>query len=89
MGLLFGQKVLLTAEKVGIGPKLAKISGGVKPGHLEEGGGPKKAKMQYGVKSDAGQRTVRLDRAVEVSVGLRNRPSFRPVSVGTSSWSSF
>ena len=35
------KKVLLTAEKVGIGPKLAKISGGVKPGHLEEGRGPK------------------------------------------------
>ena len=35
------KKVLLTAEKVGIGPQLAKISGGVKPGHLEEGEGPK------------------------------------------------
>ena len=31
------KKVLLTAEKVGIGPKLVKISGGVKPTHLEEG----------------------------------------------------
>ena len=31
------KKVLLTAEKVEIGPKLAKISGGVKPRHLEEG----------------------------------------------------
>ena len=32
---------------------MAKISGGVKPGHLEEGeGGPKKAKIQYGVKPD-------------------------------------
>ena len=44
------QKVLLTAEK-GIGPKLAKISGGVKPGHLEEGG-PKMAKIEYGAKPD-------------------------------------
>ena len=35
------KKVPLTAEKVEIGPKLTKISGGVKPGHLEEGGGPK------------------------------------------------
>ena len=31
------KKVLLTAEKVEIGPKLTKISGGVEPGHLEEG----------------------------------------------------
>ena len=46
------KKVLLTAEKVGIGPKLAKISGGVKPGHLEEGRGPKMAKIQYGAKPD-------------------------------------
>ena len=45
------KKVLLTAEKVGIGPKLAKISGGVKPGHLEEGRGPKMAKIHYGVKT--------------------------------------
>ena len=45
------KKVLLTAEKVGIGPKLAKISGGVKLGHLEEGGGSKMAKIHYGVKT--------------------------------------
>ena len=45
------KKVLLTAEKVEIGPKLAKISGGVKLGHLEEGGGAKMAKIHYGVKT--------------------------------------
>ena len=45
------KKVLLTAEKVGIGPTLAKMSGGVKPGHLEEGGGPKMAKIHCGVKT--------------------------------------
>ena len=28
------KKVLLTAEKVGVGPNLTKISGGVKHGHL-------------------------------------------------------
>ena len=38
---------------------------------------------------DAGQRSVRLDQAVEVYVGLRSRPSFRLVTVGTSSWSWF
>ena len=30
---------------------MAKISGGVKPGHLEEGGDPKMAKIHYGVKT--------------------------------------
>ena len=43
------KKVHLTTEKVEIGPKLAKISGGVKPGHLEERGGPKMAKIHYGI----------------------------------------
>ena len=42
--------MLVTAES-GVGPKLTKISGGVNHGHLEEGG-PKKAKIQYGVKPD-------------------------------------
>ena len=46
------KKVRLTAEKVGFGPKLAKISGGVKPGHLEVGRGQKMAKIQYEVKPD-------------------------------------
>ena len=49
------KKVLLTAEKVGIGPKLAKITGGAKPGHLEEGEGPKMAKIHYGVKTSRKQ----------------------------------
>ena len=35
----------------GGGPKMAKISGGVKPGYLQEGG-PKMAKIEYGVKPD-------------------------------------
>ena len=53
LGLLFGQReVLLTAEQQsGVGPKLTNISGGVKHGHLLEGG-PTKAKIQYGVKLD-------------------------------------
>ena len=42
------KKVLPTAEKVGIGPKLAKISGGVKPGHLEEGRAQKWPKFIMG-----------------------------------------
>ena len=32
--------------------KMTKISSGVKPGHLEEGRGPKMAKFHYGVKPD-------------------------------------
>ena len=43
------KKVLLTAEKSEVGPKLTKISGGAKHGHHYEGG-PKKAKIQYGAK---------------------------------------
>ena len=45
------KKVLLTAEKIEIGQKLAKISGGVKPGHLEEGEGPEMAKIHYVAKT--------------------------------------
>ena len=37
---------------------MAKISGGVKPGHLQEGG-PKMAKIQYGVKPDISKITKR------------------------------
>ena len=48
-----------------------------------------KAKVRHEPKVMRGQRSVRLDEAVEVYVGLRRRPSFRPVIVGTSSWSWF
>ena len=51
LGLLFGQQKASNSWKSGVGPKLTKISGGVKHGHLEEGG-PKRAKIQYGVKPD-------------------------------------
>ena len=36
-------------------PKMANISGGVKPRHLEEGGSPKMAQIHYGVKTSRKQ----------------------------------
>ena len=44
MDLLFGQKRASNCWKSGVRPKLTQMSGGVKHGHLKEGG-PKKAKI--------------------------------------------
>ena len=62
------KKVLLTAEKVG-SAHLTKKSGGVKHRYLEEGG-PKMAKIQYGVKPDIFEYAHPRDRGSLLSTHL-------------------